>query len=66
MYLRKKKKNKPDIESQSINILEDQPQWRDKTKLLSNLVIVNNERVVDRWMKVYIAKEDRHNKEIGF
>ena len=33
------------------NILEDQAQWRDKTKGLRNLVIVNNARVVDGWMK---------------
>ena len=36
----------------SANILEDQAHWRDKTKELSDLVIVNNARVVDGWMKV--------------
>ena len=34
------------------NVLEDQAQWRDKTKGLCNLVIVNNVRVIDGWMKV--------------
>jgi len=34
------------------NILEDQAQWRDKTKGFSKLVIVNNVEVVDGWMKV--------------
>ena len=33
------------------NILEDQAQWRDKTKGLNKLVIVNNAWVVNGWMK---------------
>ena len=33
------------------NILEDQARWHDKTKTLSNLVIVNDARVVNGWMK---------------
>jgi len=34
------------------NILEDQAQGHDKTKGLSNLVIVKNARVVNGWMKM--------------
>ena len=34
------------------NIHEDQAQWRNKAIGLSNLVIVNNARVIDGWMKV--------------
>ena len=34
------------------NILVDQTQWLDKTKGLSNIVIVDNARVIDGWMRV--------------
>ena len=34
------------------NILEDHAQWRGKTKGLSYLVIANNARIVDGWMKI--------------
>ena len=35
----------------SANILEDRAQWRDKSKGLSKLIIENNARVVNGWMK---------------
>ena len=45
-------KNNNNKEFLCANILESRAQWRDKTKELSNLVIVNNARVVTEWMKV--------------
>ena len=37
------------------NSLEDQTQWCNKTKGLSNLVIVNNAHVADGLMKVLVS-----------
>ena len=40
------------MQQMASNVLENQAQWLDKTKGLSNLIIINNLQVVDEWMKV--------------